>query len=981
MSAGHQPHASADPIDRALSRAHGVLPDQGPIGVFIHHNTLHAFQHLPFHEAVQTGADQLGARPYLGLREFRAALQSGRIAEADLRHEIGARLGEQASASVLAGLSTADLWHTLIVSDADTDDAAGLEFTVRTGIARQCVDLPLWQAAVARAEKGPRFEVPGRQRFKRHRDALVAMGGADTDPAVHGELVRLGSGFLDHGQAHMALPGREEGFLRAVTRLYAGGSSAPRDCRGAEPSMRRVFDGHVDARTVVVTALSELGVQVDEAEDYLFAVALALPGWAGMFARLERHPEEHPGGPPTTLMEFLAVRLLLEQAAVQRACRAAGLEINWTVLQKAALAPPQRASILDAALLWGVARAAHWSPEDVAGLDDSALRALWAACAACTDIERRRVCHNAFERTYRRMVLDAMAARRTLPPHHVEGRPRAQFVFCIDEREESIRRALEEQHPGYLTYGAAGFFGVAIDYQGLYDHEPAAYCPVVVTPAHEVHEQPVYTDLSWHALRLGLRDRWHSIERRATRASRTLSGGAGMSFLAGPLSGLNTLAHLVAPRSKPIFDERIKARLVPRPTTRLSAIRMEPGLSPSNGSNGKANGKPIGFSLEETVDRVTALLTNLGLVTGFAPIVLVLGHGSTSLNNPHESAHDCGACGGRRGGANARLFADMANRPDVRDGVRRRGIDIPADTWFVGALHDTASDAVVYYDLDALPRSQSAAFDEAYEALERARRDNALERSRRFDNADLSLGPDDALRHVEQRSASLAQPRPEYGHCTNSICIVGRRDLTRGLHLDRRAFLVSYDPNVDNDHKVLERILAAVGPVGAGISLEYYFSSVDNETFGCGTKLPHNVTGLLGVMNGHQSDLRTGLPLQMVEIHEPMRLLVIVDASPEALLAVAGRQAEVAELVVKEWIQLVSVDPVTGAMAVFENGGFVPYEPSPTLLPVVERSAEWHMRTRDHVPAALVRSALPEAAVGPRHAAAAPGHAGEMVQA
>ena len=53
----------ADPYDRALARARGVLPDQGPIGVFIHHNTLHAYQHLPFHEGVQAGAADLGARP------------------------------------------------------------------------------------------------------------------------------------------------------------------------------------------------------------------------------------------------------------------------------------------------------------------------------------------------------------------------------------------------------------------------------------------------------------------------------------------------------------------------------------------------------------------------------------------------------------------------------------------------------------------------------------------------------------------------------------------------------------------------------------------------------------------------------------------------------------------------------------------------------------------------------------------------------
>ncbi len=569
--------------------------------------------------------------------------------------------------------------------------------------------------------------------------------------------------------------------------------------------------------------------------------------------------------------------------------------------------------------------------------------------------------HEAYERTYRRGILDALAARRALPQEPARDRPRAQFVFCIDEREESIRRAIEEQHAGYITFGAAGFFGVAIDYQGLYDRETAAHCPVVVTPAHEVYEQPVYTDLGWHAQRQRLRSAWLAWERRTADASRTLSGGAGMSFLMGPISALRTIARVVAPRASRRIGDGVKFRLAPLPTTRLSTLRVDatPPLPEA--------GKPVGFSLGESIDRVTATLTNLGLVRDFAPVVVILGHGSTSLNNPHESAHDCGACGGRRGGANARLFAEMANRPDVREGVRARGIDIPADTWFVGALHDTADDSVRYYDLASLPGKVAAAFDEACAALERARRENALERSRRFDDAPLTQSADQALQHVEGRSAHLAQPRPEYGHCTNAICIVGRRELTRGLHLDRRAFLVSYDPATDTDHKVLERILAAVGPVGAGISLEYYFSSVDNETFGCGTKLPHNVTGLIGVMNGHQSDLRTGLPLQMVELHEPMRLLLVVDATPDALLAVAGRQPEVAELVVNRWVQLVSVHPDTGAMAVFEGGGFVPYTPVPTLLPVVECSRDWHMRTREFVSPALVRSALPEVVVGPGH--------------
>ncbi|MGE3889615.1 MAG: DUF2309 domain-containing protein [Vicinamibacterales bacterium] len=945
--------ASSDPIERALERARGVLPDQGPIGVFIHHNTLHAYQHLPFHEGVQAGAEALSARPYLSLRQFRDALASGRIADADLRREIALALGPLGAEAILPGLTRAELWHQLMATDADTDDAAGLEFSIKAGIARECANVPLWEACLSRARRGPGLAPADRRRFRRHRDVLVALGAADPDVAVHGELIRLGSGFLDQGQAHVPLPGRHQGFLLAVTEFYSNGASAPLDCRGVEADMRTVFEQQEPAAHVIGTVLDDLGVRGGDVEAFLFATALALPGFTGMFARLERHPEEHHVDAPVTLVDFVAVRLLLERPAIARACRELHVEASWPVLR--GLVPPvsPRPAVLDASLLWGLATAAGLGPHEVAAIGDATLEALWAECRAFDDVRRRELFQEAYERTYRGWILDALAARRALPADDAGARPRAQFIFCIDEREESIRRALEEQHPGYITFGAAGFFGVAIDYQGLYDRAPAAHCPVVVTPGHEVHERPVYTDLGWHRLRQEARDRWHAWERRAASSSRTLSGGAGMSFLLGPLSAAKTLARVMAPRSSVLWGDRVLSRLAPLPNTRLSTLRQEAGAGPAEGR------KPVGFSLEESVDRVISVLTNLGLVRNFAPVVVVLGHGSTSLNNPHESAHDCGACGGRRGGANARLFADMANRPDVRDGVRRRGIDIPPDTWFIGALHDTASDAVLYYDLETLPAPHAAAFDEAYQALERARAENALERSRRFEDAALDLEAEQALRHVEARSSHLAQPRPEYGHCTNAVCIVGRRQLTRGLHLDRRAFLVSYDPAVDTNHTVLERILAAVGPVGAGISLEYYFSSVDNETFGCGTKLPHNVTGLIGVMNGHQSDLRTGLPLQMVELHEPMRLLLIVDATPDALLAVAGRQPEVAELVGNAWVQLVSVDPANGAVSVFEGGRFVPYEPNPTLLPVVHRSREWHMRTREHVKPALVRSALP----------------------
>ncbi|HEX6245622.1 MAG TPA: putative inorganic carbon transporter subunit DabA, partial [Polyangiales bacterium] len=200
----------------------------------------------------------------------------------------------------------------------------------------------------------------------------------------------------------------------------------------------------------------------------------------------------------------------------------------------------------------------------------------------------------------------------------------------------------------------------------------------------------------------------------------------------------------------------------------------------------------------------------------------------------------------------------------------------------------------------------------------------------------------------------LAEPRPEFGHATNAVAVIGRRALTRGLFLDRRAFLLSYDPTRDLDGEILERTLAAATPVGAGINLEYYFSHVDNERYGAGSKLPHNITGLFGVMSGHASDLRTGLPRQMIEIHEPVRLLVIVEATPSRLLDIASRQPEVKELVVNRWVQLVSLHPELGAMQIFTDRGFVPFEPQQVTLREGLRSADLFQGHSDFVPPARI---------------------------
>jgi uncharacterized protein YbcC (UPF0753/DUF2309 family) len=188
--------------------------------------------------------------------------------------------------------------------------------------------------------------------------------------------------------------------------------------------------------------------------------------------------------------------------------------------------------------------------------------------------------------------------------------------------------------------------------------------------------------------------------------------------------------------------------------------------------------------------------------------------------------------------------------------------------------------------------------------------------------------------------------------------VVGRRSLTRGLFLDRRAFLVSYDAAQDPGDKGLAALMAAIVPVASGISLEYYFSFVDNDRYGSGTKLPHNVAGLVGVMDGHASDLRTGLPWQMVDIHEPVRMLFVVETTPERLWKAVEASAALKQLVENRWIRLAAIDPESGRVQVRRDGRFEEFDDPVERLPVALSSAEWYSGKRRNLPMAWIQNAV-----------------------
>lgn len=322
---------------------------------------------------------------------------------------------------------------------------------------------------------------------------------------------------------------------------------------------------------------------------------------------------------------------------------------------------------------------------------------------------------------------------------------------------------------------------------------------------------------------------------------------------------------------------------------------------------------PSGFTIEERAAFVAGGLRMIGLTDPISRLVIVCGHGSESDNNPYAAAYNCGACGGAHGDPNARVFAAMANDPAVRRAVAESGLAIPEDVWFVAGKHETATDRVSFYDLADVPSTHR-------EELKRLERDLAAagalqvrERIAKLPGAPRGLSPRRALLHAVGRSVDWANPRPEWGLSGNAAFLIGRRWLTKGLNLESRVFLHSYDPASDSDGGILERIMTAPLIVGEWINMEYYFSSVDPWVYGSGSKVIHNVVGGVGVMLGSQGDLQGGLPLQGVidgsrRYHEPMRLLAIIDAPPERISGIIAKHEILQALFHNQWVNLLAFD-------------------------------------------------------------------------
>ncbi|WP_193176925.1 YbcC family protein [Oricola nitratireducens] len=464
------------------------------------------------------------------------------------------------------------------------------------------------------------------------------------------------------------------------------------------------------------------------------------------------------------------------------------------------------------------------------------------------------ILQEAAERAHQRELADTLGSVTI-----AQSRPLVQAAFCIDVRSEVFRRALESQEPNIETIGFAGFFGLPVAHAVHGSDVVENHLPVLLKPA--LHATSHAEADAERATRIAA---------RAVRAWGRFRQAAVSSFAFVEAAGLFYGWKLVR-----------NALGLPEKTAPASpAPRLDPGLD-----------------AEAKAETAAAVLKAMSLTRGHAPIVLLIGHGATVTNNPHESAYHCGACGGYTGEVSARLLASLLNDPDTREGLSKRGIEVPADTVFVAGLHDTTTDEVTIYE-DSMPEVDLA---QLRSWLKQARAQARAERALRLPRAKPET--------VANRAFNWAEVRPEWGLAGCAAFIAAPRSVTSRADLGGRAFLHSYDWKADKGFATLELILTAPVVVASWISLQYYGSAVAPGLFGGGNKLIHNVVGGIGVVEGNGGRLRPGLPWQSIHdgehlAHEPLRLSIMIEAPQSAIADVLQRHADVRALFDNGWLHL-----------------------------------------------------------------------------
>ncbi|SMF46778.1 DUF2309 domain-containing protein [Pseudobacteriovorax antillogorgiicola] len=476
-----------------------------------------------------------------------------------------------------------------------------------------------------------------------------------------------------------------------------------------------------------------------------------------------------------------------------------------------------------------------------------------------------------------------------------------KIALCIDVRSEMIRRRIEKVSDEFQTMGFAGFFGAPIDFHRSHEACEGHRLPALIAPAYKLVESPKKqsSELS-HAKRFELMYIFSYFKnfRKASLAS----------FLYVELFGILAVGNLIL-RTWKTLAARITGQDTP---ARFSSNETEPCIKTAQTHDGQA------LTLTEKVSRCLTVLKSMGLTRDFGRLVILCGHGATTTNNALASALDCGACGGHAGDINARFMTALLNDEQIRGGLREQGIDIPRETRFVPAVHETVTDKVYLLDEEKIPALYHNDLRKVRKTLHKASMQTSKERqTARSDVLDPQTG---------RRADNWSEIRPEWGLAGNACFIIAPRDRTASINLGSRAFLHDYDWQADDSFKILEGIMTAPMIVTNWINMQYYGSVALPNYYGAGRKTLHNITGESGVVEGNGGDLRIGLAYESISdgeslTHEPLRLSVYIEAPEDAIESIIERHEAVRELVDHEWLHLLRIESSDGSVFRRTRGG------------------------------------------------------------
>lgn len=696
-------------------------------------------------------------------------------------------------------------------------------------------------------------------------DAIDQINGTKWNNFFVEEISKWCAAYYDEGQSSWRMPWRSLELYQAWKQaVLIDRTPQVFGISGFRRQIALLPDNPLLAIKMIVHLME---INTDEMEEFLHRQLISISGWSSYIQYRVREKLLHGGEEDNSLIQLLAIRLAYDFALFME--------------------KDHKIKFLRSKIENSKKNSSH-----------VALLVLW---------------QRAYEFAFQRKFIHTLTTKSLKETTSNDLRKDIQAIFCIDVRSERIRRWLEFSSSNIETIGFAGFFGFPIEYISSSQVHGSAHCPALIKPQFRIRE--TIKNSTPHQVKKILYTEF--LKRRVGYAWKAfkISAISCFSFVEtiGLFYGLKLFKDGFCLKNSLFFHTKLKFS---------NKVETVPQIDQDHLDN---ESNCFGIPEADQILLAERALRAMSLTKNFARIIFICGHGSTTANNPYGSSLDCGACGGNSGDINARIATNTFNSPKVRIGLKERGIHIPDDTWFIAGLHNTTTDKVEIFDIDRVPLSHKKDLEQLDFHLKYASDATRVERSSLLGlgkNRAQPLNPhstqsskramDKLHRKIETRSYDWSQVRPEWGLAGNAAFIAAPRSFTKNLNLEGRVFLHDYDEQSDLDGDILELIMSAPMVVASWINLQYYASTVNNSEFGSGNKVLHNVTSLLGVIQGNGGDLQVGLPFQSLHngkrfIHEPLKLNVFVAAPKERINRVITKQEHVRQLVDHGWVHLFAI--------------------------------------------------------------------------